>query len=101
MFLVRILHFRQFHLGGKQMIGAKSRIECAQREKTVDEQTGADQENKRDRHFGDNKQTPYAIAAHAWPGIAAAFLERFIQIETRRLGGGSETKNQAGRKRQK
>src|SRR5215212_1969132 len=81
------------------MVGAKSGIKIAQMNEAVDEQAGGDQEKERHRYFGDDEQTTNAIAASACSGIATAFLERFVQVEMGRLGGGGESEDQTGANR--
>src|SRR2546423_6069134 len=81
------------------MVHPESRIEVAQMDEAVDQQSRADKQNKRNRDFADDKDTANTIAAHARAGIPAAFLERVVQVEVRCLGRGRESKNYSGRER--
>src|SRR5262245_32081946 len=61
-------------------------------QKTVDQQSGPDEEHEGNGHFADHQQAPDAISFGATSGVASAFLQRVVQIEVRPLnrGDGSE-----------
>src|SRR5438034_4909339 len=76
------------------MIGAETGIEIPQMHEAVDQEPGANQQDERDRYLGNDQRTAKTLPALTRTGIAAAFFQRVIQVEMRRLTGGRETENQ-------
>src|SRR4051812_38076227 len=98
MFAVRILRLGQINLGREQMICPKTGIEIPQMQKAVDQETGPDQQDKRDRHFTDDQQTAEPRTLAAAGCVPAAFLQRFVQAEVRSLSGWREAEDESGEK---
>ena len=78
------------------MIRAESGIEIAQMDEAVDQEPGADQEDERNRDLRDHERAAETFSAYACAGIAAAFLERVVEVEMRSLTGRGQTEEKAG-----
>src|SRR5207249_6138976 len=78
------------------MIGAKPGIEISQVQKTVDEQSRANEKDEGDCDFADDKQITKAISFFADGGITAAFFQRIVQIGVRRVRRWRESEYNSG-----
>ena len=63
---------------------------------TLEEQTGAGQEDERERDFADDERVAQPVVAPAGSGAAAAFLERLGQVGLAAGEAGDEAEEQAG-----
>src|SRR5689334_5223482 len=95
MFFFGILQVRQWNPHGQEMMRAKARIEIPQMHETLDQQSGANQEDEGHRHFANNEKTAQAMALSP-TGVATALLQRLVEIKICCLRGWSEAKENAG-----
>src|SRR4051794_3440981 len=98
MFAVRIPRLGQINLRREQMIRPKTGIEVPQMQKAVDQKTGPDQQDKRDRDFTDDQQTAEPRPLAAASCVPAAFLQGFVQAEVRSLRRWREAEDEPGEK---
>ena len=77
------------------MIGIETRIKIAQVNKAVDQKSGANEQQKRHRHFANNKEIAEAIAPAPGARVASAFLQIFVEIKTRGLRRRNQPKDQS------
>ena len=101
LFAVRISVPRQANPRGKKTFVAQASWDVAEMGETLDQQTGADQQDKRDRHFRHNERV--AENALLVAAAADARLKCGVEINARSLPGrdrrlGAET-DQRGRQR--
>ena len=68
-------------------------------EEAVDQQPGADEQNKGDGDFADDQETANAIAAGPGGRIPATFLQGVVDIEIGRLRRGGQTEDEPGHER--
>ena len=61
-------------------------------------QTRAHQQDERERHLGDDQQTPQTMTSASGGSAAAALLERLVQVRFGRLQCGRYTEDQCGQK---
>ena len=73
---------------------AKAEVDVGQREKTAEEQPGANCERERQRHLDDDERMPHTIGRSSLP--TSRLLQRIVQIHLRRLPRGTETEEEAG-----
>src|ERR1700738_1394708 len=78
------------------MLCTKSGVKIAQMHEAVNEEPRTDEQNERDRDFGDHERAAESFAARTCVGIAAALFEGVVQIKMRRLTRWRQAKNQTG-----
>src|SRR5580658_941022 len=71
------------HFHGENFVRRETWIHTAQRCKSADEQSSADQEHESERDFGDNQSGASLVLAQAAAGARAAFLEGEAKIGVR------------------
>ena len=77
-------------------LGAKTGIDGEQAVQALHHQSGADQENERQRHLGDDQKIAPAILMRAATGGSRAFLQIRLQVGLRGVQRGRQAKHQCG-----
>ena len=78
--LIGITQRGEREFGGQDVSRIESRVDVLQSNEALEEQTGAGQENERERDLGDDESIAQPVVAPPGSGSAAAFLERFGQV---------------------
>ena len=96
----RVGRIGQRNEGGEEPLRLNAGIDTAQAREALQQQTGAGEQEQRERNFRDHEQTAQSMTQAAAGGSAApAFVQRGLQIEPRSLKRWRETKEDAGDER--
>ena len=76
-----------------------ARVHGAQRDEGPDEERRANEQHQRQPHFDDDQDGARAVLPEAAAGAVAAFLNRRVEIDARRLQRRYEAEDQAGQQR--
>src|SRR5918996_3914876 len=78
---VRILRFGKRQAHGENVARVESEPRPAKMTEAFNHQSGADQQDEREGHFGNHEQAGKSAAAKSGHGRASSFFQRLIQIE--------------------
>ena len=92
---------RQTDLRGEQTIGAHAGINAAKPGESLDQETGANQQDQRERYFGHDQRVADPTFPLRPAGAARARFQSSIEIDVRRLPGGDKAENDSGREGKK
>src|SRR6266540_4965046 len=81
------------------MVRLETGIDFLQAQEALEQETRANQQRKRERHFSDHQQTAQPLSSMTFRSRAGAFFERFIQIRPRGLQRWRQTENEAAQQR--
>ena len=88
---------RKLHARREHAFGAEAEVVALQLDEAAHQQTGAGQQDERQRHFGDDERAEHAVQSAA-AGVTPAFAQR-IARGARRDECGHETEEDAGQER--
>ena len=87
---------RNRHGHGEDVRRLEAGICPAQRPEAANHESGADEQNQRQRHFGDDQRVARPLAARVAVGLAEALLQRIVEIAAHEPGSGDQARRQSG-----
>ena len=94
--LVGITQCGEGNFRGQNVIGIEAGIDVFQPNETLEEQTGAGQEDEGEGHFRDDEDVAQPVVTPAGGGAASAFLERFGQVRFAAGKAGNKPEEKTG-----
>ncbi len=85
----------EFDLEGGDVGGLETEVDVQEAQKAAQQQTGADQQHARQRHFGDDQHGSQAFVSSALAHTRAAVFQRLLHIAGGKLEGGDEAEDRA------